>query len=194
MATTIPTDPAKKSRWTVRQLALTGLMTAVLCVLSPFALHLPFNPNVPYSLGFLAIYFVTAVAGMKIGAVSVLAYILLGLAGLPVFTDFTSGPGKLFGPTGGYIIGYVFMALICGFFADRFHKRLLLYLLGMILGSAVCYLFGTVWFAYQMKLTFAKALLLAVIPYIPADLAKLAIASAVGLQVRRRLTFSQFPL
>lgn len=56
---------------------------------------------------------------MKPGTVSVVSYILLGLAGLPVFADFTGGPGKLSGPTGGYVIGYIFMTLICGFFADK---------------------------------------------------------------------------
>lgn len=173
--------------FTVKQLTLAGLMTAVLCVLSPFSLHIPISP-VPVSLGFLAIYFVTSVSGMKIGTVSVLIYILLGLVGLPVFTDFTAGPGKLLGPTGGYIVGYLFMAPICGFFADHFGKRLPLCILGMLLGSCVSYLFGTIWFGCLTNRSFAESLLLAVVPYIPGDLIKLALATAVGSQVRRRLT------
>ena len=107
----------------VKQLALTGLMAAVICVLGPLALSIPVSP-VPISLGTLAIYFVASVAGMKTGTLSVVIYILLGLAGVPVFTGFTGGVGKLFGPTGGYIIGYLFMALICGFFAAKFGRQL----------------------------------------------------------------------
>ena len=97
--TTIETKP----KFTVKQLALVGLMTAVICVLGPLALNIPVSP-VPISLGTLAIYFVVSVLGMKLGTISVIIYILLGLAGVPIFAGFTSGPGKLFGPTGGYII------------------------------------------------------------------------------------------
>lgn len=173
-------------KFSVKQLALIGLMAAVLCILGPLALYIPISP-VPISLGMLAIYFVTSVTGMKLGTVSVLIYILLGLAGAPVFTGFTGGPAKLFGPTGGYIIGYIFMALICGFFVDKFGKRLPLYFLGMLLGTAVCYCFGTVWLGCLMDMTFTQALAAGVLPYIPADLIKLILAMATGLQIRKRL-------
>ena len=104
-----------KGKLTLKQITLTGLMTAVICLLAPLSLNIPISP-VPISLGYLAVYFVLSVLGMKLGVLSVVAYILLGLAGIPVFTGFTGGPGKLLGPTGGYIVGYIFMALICGYF------------------------------------------------------------------------------
>ena len=153
-------------------MALIGLMTAVICVLAPFSLNLPFSP-VPISLGTLAIYFVISVLGMKSGTVSVVLYILLGLVGLPVFANFSGVAGKLFGPSGGYIIGYIFMALICGWFTDKWTDKAVLRFLGMLLGTAACYLFGTAWLAYQMSLTFSQALMAGVIPFIPADLVKL---------------------
>ena len=177
---------AGKPKFNVKQLALVGLMAAVICVLGPLALNIPISP-VPISLGTLAIYFVMSVLGMKLGTLSVIIYILLGLVGVPVFAGFTAGPGKLFGPTGGYIIGYIFMALICGFFVDKFGQKLPLYFLGMILGTAVCYLFGTIWLGYQLEKTFVEALALGVLPYIPGDLIKLVIAMAIGFQVRKRL-------
>ena len=62
-----------------------------------------------------------------------------------------------------------------------------LYLLGMILGTIVLYLFGTVWLGYLLKLSFAQALMAGVLPYIPGDIIKLAIAVALGIQVRKRL-------
>lgn len=161
-------------------------MTAVICILAPLSLQIPVSP-VPVSLGFLAIYFAVSVLGMKLGTLSVVIYILLGLAGLPVFTGFTGGPGKLFGPTGGYIIGYLFMAPICGFFIDKWGDKLLLSFAGMILGSAVCYLFGTVWLAYQGSYTFPQALAAGVLPFIPADLIKMVVAVTIGRQLRRRL-------
>lgn len=177
---------AAKPIFQTRQLALTGLLTAVICILAPLSLNIPISP-VPVSLGFLAIYFVISVAGMKLGTLSVAIYILLGLAGLPVFTGFTGGPGKLFGPTGGYIVGYIFMALLSGFFIDKWKNKLLMSVLGMVLGSVVCYLFGTVWLACQASLTFPEALAAGVLPYIPFDVLKMVIAMTVGAQLRRRL-------
>lgn len=187
MANMTATAPkTEKPLLTLKQITLAGLMTAVFCLLGPLSLNIPISP-VPISLGMLAIYFVTSVLGMKLGTFSVLAYILLGLAGLPVFTGFTGGAGKLLGPTGGYIIGYIFMALICGFFVDKWGNRILPEVLGMVLGTAVCYLFGTVWLAYQASYTFFQALAAGVLPYIPVDAIKLVIALLVGRQIRARL-------
>ena len=175
-----------KPGFQVKQLALTGLMSAVICILAPISFQIPVSP-VPISLGFLGIYFVVSVAGMKIGTISVVIYILLGLAGLPVFTGFTGGPGKLFGPTGGYIVGYLFMALICGYFIDRWGNRILLTFAGMLIGTCVCYLFGTVWLAFQSSYTFPEALAAGVLPYIPFDLVKLVLAATLGRELRTRL-------
>lgn len=180
------TTAAAKPGFNIRQIALVGLMTAVICILGPLALNIPVSP-VPVSLGFLAVYFVSMVLGMKLGTLSVIAYILLGLAGLPVFTNFMGGPGKLFGPTGGYIFGYIFMALICGYTAEKWGNKIILSFLGMLLGTVVSYLFGTLWLAHQQSLTFVQALFAGVIPYIPFDLVKLIAAMAVGPRLRRRL-------
>lgn len=173
-------------KFSVKQLALVGLMAAVICVLGPWALNIPVSP-VAISLGTLAIYFVVSVLGMKPGTISVVIYILLGLAGVPVFTNFTGGPGKLFGPSGGYIIGYIFLALIAGFFVDKFGTNLFVCFAGMVSGTIVLYIFGTLWMGYQMDLTFTQALMAGVVPYIPGDLIKIVIAMAVGGQIRKRL-------
>lgn len=169
-----------------KQMAIIALMTAVICVLSPFSLSIPISP-VPISLCSMGIYFVVTVLGMKKGTLSVLLYLLIGFAGVPVFAGFTAGAVKLFGPTGGYIIGYLFLALIFGFFSDRFDKNLFLKILGAVLGTLVLYLFGTIWLAFQLHLGFIAALWAGVIPYIPGDIVKLAIALLLGQTLRRRL-------
>lgn len=176
----------EKKKFSIRQIALVGLMTAVICILGPWAMHIPISP-VPISLGMLAIYFAASVLGMKLGFVSVTIYLLLGLIGLPVFTDFMGGPGKLLGPTGGYLIGYLFMALICGFFTDKWSDKIVINFFGMLLGTAACYLFGTLWLGYQLSLSFTEALMAGVIPYIPGDIIKLVIAMIIGGQLRKRL-------
>ena len=170
----------------VKQISLVGLMTAIICILAPFALPIPVSP-VQSSLGTLAIYFVLTVLGLKLGATSVIVYILLGLVGLPVFAGFTGGAGKLLGPSGGFILGYIFMALICGFFIDRWGNNIFLSFLGFLLGTAVLYLFGSFWLIYQTSVTLSQAILAYVIPYIPGDLIKLILAMILGRQVRNRL-------
>ena len=170
----------------VRELALIGLTAAVICVAGPFAVPLPVSP-VPISLTNLAIYFVIYVLGMKRGCISYLIYLLIGFAGVPVFSGFTAGPGKLLGPTGGYLIGFIFMALITGYFIDKWPVRRGLCFLGMAAGTVVAYGFGTVWLAYQAQMPFGSALAAGVLPFLPGDAAKIIIAMLVGPQIRKQL-------
>jgi biotin transport system substrate-specific component len=112
---------------------------------------------------------------------------LIGFIGVPVFSGFTGGPSKLLGPTGGYIIGFIVMSLIAGFFIDKFFDKWYLCLVGMVLGTAVCYAFGTIWLAYQANMSANAALAAGVIPFIPGDLAKIFVATFIGPQIRKRL-------
>lgn len=169
-----------------KKIALIGLMTAVTCVLGPISFPLLISP-VPISLGVLGILLATYLLGMKWGTLSCLVYLLLGLVGLPVFTGFSGGLGKVLGPTGGYLLGYIFLSLIAGFFVSKWPSKWPLHLAGMILGTAVMYLFGTLWLGYLVKRSFVEALWIGVIPYIPADLLKIAITLSLGGLVRRRL-------
>lgn len=168
------------------QMTLIGLMTAVICILAPFSVVLPFSP-IPISLGTFAIYLASMVLGRRQGFLCVILYLLLGFAGLPVFTGFTAGAGKLLGPTGGYMIGYLFMALICGHFADKWNNCIPLNLLGILLGTIVCYAFGTIWLAIQSDLSFISSLSVGVLPFIPGDFIKIGIATAIGYQLKKRL-------
>lgn len=181
----------------IKEMCVIGVMTAVVCVIAPWSLSIPVSP-VPISLGSLAIYFALMVLGMKRGTIVTLLYILIGLVGVPVFSGLSGGAGKLLGPTGGYIVGYIFMALICGFFLDKWRtnlnvkenigrKNLALSVLGMVLGTIVLYAFGTAWLAISLNMTFPAALAAGVIPYIPGDIVKLIIAMVVGGQVRKAL-------
>ena len=168
------------------QMAFIGLMTAILCIMAPFSIFLPFSP-IPFSLGTLAVYFCAILLGRKRSLLSVSIYLLLGFVGLPVFSGFTGGAGKLFGPTGGYLIGYLFLSLICGTFVDKFPGRTLPCLGGMILGTLVCYFFGTVWLSYQATLMFSQAFYSAILPFLPGDILKMTFGIIIGLQIRKRL-------
>ncbi|MGC4018845.1 MAG: biotin transporter BioY [Muricomes sp.] len=167
----------------VKQLTLTGVMTAVICILGPISIPLPFSP-VPISFTNLAIFLAVYALGLKFGTVSCLIYLLLGTIGLPVFSAFSGGLGKLAGPTGGYLIGFIFLALISGFFIEAFPGKVILAITGMAAGSVVCYLLGTLWLARQMNLTFYAALAVGVVPYLIGDIIKILIASFVGPKLR----------
>ena len=175
-----------KSLISTKEMAVTAVMTAILCIIGPWAIQIPISP-VPITLCSMGIYFALYVLGLKLGTLSVLLYVLLGSFGVPVFTNFSGGIGKLLGPTGGYIIGYLFLALICGFFLERFPEKLPLHVLGFVLGTAVLYLFGTLWLGYQLKLNFTAALMAGVIPYIPGDAVKLFLAICTGIPLKKQL-------
>ena len=170
------------------EITMTALMAAVTCILAP--LSIPIGP-VPISFTNLAIYLSLYLLGWKKGTISYLIYLLLGLVGLPVFSGFTGGPSKLAGPTGGYLIGFIFLALIAGLFVNKFPKNRILAVVGMLIGMAITYIFGTEWLAIQLKMSFVAALSVGVIPYLAGDAVKIIIAIIVGPVLRSRLSHMQ---
>ncbi|MBO4477950.1 MAG: biotin transporter BioY [Lachnospiraceae bacterium] len=169
-----------------KSLALIGLMTAVCCVLGPISVPIG---AVPVSLGVLAILLTVYVLGTFKGTVATLVYILLGTVGLPVFSGYQGGLQKVSGPTGGYIIGFIFLALIAGAFIDRFsYKKCYMHVVGMVLGLAVCYLFGTVWFMFVTKMGFVASLTVCVVPFLLFDALKIAFCFTMGIGIRKALT------
>ncbi len=168
----------------VKQLTLTALMAALFCVISPFSI--PIGP-VPVSFSVLILFLSLYVAGRNLSLLACVVYILLGLAGLPVFSGFSGGPGKLLGPTGGYIVGYLFMLLLAGTILERAYGKIPLELAGMLLGLLTLYAFGTLWLSLMANMTFPEALTVAVIPFILPDCCKIAVSCALGHALRKRL-------
>ena len=164
-------------------LVVTALMTAITCILAP--LSIPIGP-VPVSLTNFAIYLSLYVLDWKKGTVSYLVYLLIGLVGFPVFSGFTGGIEKLAGPTGGYIIGFIPMAVIAGIAIDKFHKKWI-HLIGMIIGTVVCYAFGIVWFCLQSGTAVFTALSICVFPFIPGDLIKMIISIVIAPKIREKI-------
>lgn len=170
----------------ISEITIIGLMTAIICVLGPLSIPIPFSV-VPISFTNLAIYFTVFILGWKKGTISYLVYLLIGLVGVPVFSGFSAGPGKLVGPTGGYLIGFIFLAIISGFFIEKFRGKILMYVVGMVLGLIITYVMGTAWLAIHMGLTFKEGLFMGVIPYLPGDVLKIVAATIVGPILRKNL-------
>lgn len=167
----------------IKKIVSIGLMTAIICVLSPFAVAIPVSP-VPVSLSTFAIYLTLIILGQCDGTISVIVYVLLGFAGAPVFTGFTGGVGKVLGPTGGYIIGYIFLAIVEGVFVERARATTFL---GMILGTIVLYMFGSLWLARQANMSLAAAFTVGVLPFIIGDVVKMLVALFLGTKIRKAL-------
>lgn len=176
----------KGTAMNVRQITLIGAMAAVLCVLGPLSISLPITV-VPISLTGFAIYLTVYVLGWKRGLIAYGIYFLAGLAGLPVFSGFSGGLAKVAGPTGGYLIGFFFLAFFSGWFVDRFPEKRIMHIVGMLAGNGLNYAFGTVWLALLNHLSLEAALLAGVVPFLPGDALKIAGAVLIGPSIRKRL-------
>lgn len=122
---------------TIQNMVLIAMFTAILAILSQISFQLP--GGIPITLQTFAVTLLAIVLGSRLGAFSVLIYLLIGAVGFPVFSNFNSGLGYLVGPTSGYLIGFIFMAYITGLGkGKKFLVRIVLSLLGLL----VCHLLG----------------------------------------------------
>ena len=152
--------------------------------------------QVPFTLQTMGVFLVCGLLGGRRGTLAVLVYILLGAIGVPVFSGFTGGIGRLLGPTGGYIVGFLASALIYWLFEKLLGKKLWVKILSMVLGLLACYAFGTIWFyiVYNQNtgtMGWATVLSICVIPFIPFDALKIALAlllsQSLGHLLRNKL-------
>ena len=174
-----------------RDMTLIAVMAALICIVGP--LTIPFGP-IPLTLANFMIYLTGAVLGWKKGPIAVAIYLLIGCVGVPVFSGFTGGIQKLTGVTGGFLLADIPCALIAGLgvregeTAPAQKWRLPLFI---VLGAVVLYTFGTVWFIiYKTYLLasptgIAEALMACVVPFLPADVIKIAAATLLAWPIRR---------
>lgn len=166
-------------------MTMTAVMAAILAVISPFALFL--GP-VPVSFCTLMICLSCYVLGWRRAFWATAVYILMGAVGMPVFGGFTGGAGRLLGPTGGYILGYLLLAVTAGVVFERFPNRRGLHILGMAAGTILLYALGTAWYCVQAGQELNAALAVCVLPFLPGDGIKIAAAAAIGPAMKDRLT------
>ena len=162
------------SKFTIRQMTITALMVATLIVCSQIAFNLP--GGIPVTMQTFGIALIGFLLGTKLGTIAVGVYLLIGLIGLPVFSNFGSGPAKLLGPTGGYLIGFLPMVLLIGLAIDLFNKNetsgrfVWLFVLPSI-GLAACQLLCVVWLSVGTYMSFLAAAAVGSIPFIIKDIA-----------------------
>lgn len=166
----------------------TALLAAMLCLLAPISLPIG---GVPMSLSMFGVALVAMLADRRCALMAIILYVGLGALGLPVFAGFSGGAHVLVGPTGGYLFGYIPMTLAIGTACDKIEGRsrrgTLRIAVGLIAGLALCYFFGAAWFAVLSDISFLKAFLVAVAPFILVDLVELSTAATIGTLLRRRI-------
>ena len=159
-----------------------ALMTAVLCILAPISLPLPVS-SVALTLATFALYLMAYILKPKQAVIAVGLYLLLGVAGLPIFSGYMAGISRFAAPGGGYLLGYLFLAGIGGWFVHRF-SALPLQIFGMFLGTFVMYLLGTAWMAYVTGISFPAALPAGMLVFLPLDMLKIILASYIGRKIK----------
>lgn len=167
-----------------RQMVSAAIFAAVLAVLSQIVL--PIGP-VPFNLAVLGAYLSGCLMSPIWAVGSVGVYLLMGLIGIPVFAGFSGGPAVFFGPTGGYLAGYLFIALCTSFAVHRSGKISRIFP-AMIAGLAICYLLGTGWFMLVTGSGLGESLMLCVIPFILPDLCKAVVALILTRSVKARMS------
>ena len=160
-------------------------VTALTAAAAQVSIPLPFTP-VPFTLQPMVVLLGGAVLGARLGMASQVLYLLLGVAGFPVFAAsavLPQGLLRLLGPTGGYLMSYPFAAFLTGALAERgFDRRYLTSVLAMAAGLTVVFLSGVAWlawFAQPAPVGLSNALQTGLYPFVPADLLKICLAAAV---------------
>lgn len=145
---------------------------------------------IPFTMQTFAVYLTINFLGGKNGTISICIYILLGLMGIPVFSNFTSGVGVILGPAGGYMLGWIISGFVMWILESVMDSNIFAQALSMLIGLLVCYIFGTAWFVLVYSRNTAAvglwtALLGCVIPFIIPDLLKLSLALFVSQKLKK---------
>jgi len=167
------------------RLAAVLFVTALTAAAAQISIPLPFTP-VPFTLQPMVVLLGGAALGSRLGMSSQVLYLLLGVAGLPVFAAsplLPQGFGRLLGPTGGYLLSYPLAAFAAGWLAERsFDRRYLTSLLAMAVGLSVVFACGVAWlawFAQPAPAGLSVALRTGLVPFLAADAMKIALAATV---------------
>ena len=173
-------------RMDTRDLTMIAVCTAMMVICSWISIP----ATVPFTMQTFGVFLCVGLLGGRRGTLAVSVYLLLGAVGLPVFSGFTGGIGHLFGATGGYIIGFLFSALVMWLIEHLLGRNLKTLVLSMIAGLITCYAFGTAWF----MVVYAKdsgsvglmtALGWCVFPYVIPDAVKIGLATVITRRVRQ---------
>lgn len=177
-----------KNRGKAYDMAYIGIFTGLIAICSWISIP----TMVPFTLQTFAVFLAVSVLGGKRGTLAVVVYVLLGAIGVPVFGEFTGGIDIILRNTGGYIIGFIFSALVMWLVERLFGRKLWVQGISMVLGLLVCYAFGTAWFMFVYirdtgAVGLSTVLGWCVIPFIIPDAVKIVLALTLSNGLKKPL-------
>ncbi len=169
--------PIEKLRWMV----LASLMAALTAVGA--YIHVPIGP-VPIVLSTLFVLLSGLLLGSRWGLASMALYLFVGAIGMPVFSGGRGGFAHFLGPTGGYLFGYVLASWVTGFIAERSRSIFILEIFSVIMGELAIYSLGVPWLKMVTQMSWSKALMVGMIPFLIGDAVKATVALVLARAVR----------
>lgn len=141
---------------------------------------------VPFTLQTFAIFLILFLFNFRISFFAIFTYLLLGIIGVPIFSGFNAGVGAIMGPTGGYLIGFIFMPMIYYLSVKIGRHSLISTIIGLAISLLFLYIFGSGWFYFVYlnngnPITFGEILSLCVVPFIGPDIIKATLAVIIGM-------------
>ncbi|RCW71958.1 biotin transporter BioY [Saliterribacillus persicus] len=173
---------------TLRNIMLASIFTAITAILAQIEIPLPL---VPISGQTLAVGITATIIGSKLGATAMIGYAMIGAIGIPVFAGFRGGLQVIVGPTGGYIIGFIFAAYVTGKILELTKFNLRMAIIANIVGMFITLLFGMTQLKFIVDLTWSEALASGVYPFLIVGFIKAFLASWIGIVVRQRLVHAK---
>ena len=168
-----------KSRNKTLEMTRLALLIAMNCVSAYLIIPLPFSMS-PLALQTLVVNLVAFLLTPKQAFITMFAYILIGFIGVPVFTGGTAGPAKLFGPTGGYIWGFLIAVVLIAYLKGKVYNFRRFAVVGICIGIPVIYLFGAIWLKFLTDMNWEAVFLTGVLPFIPLDIVKCLVAVIIA--------------
>ena len=165
----------------LKSMTYVSIMSVMIAICAWLTIPAP----VPFTMQTFGVFFALLFLGGKRGIAAILLYLILGAAGLPVFSGFSGGIGHILGATGGYMLGFLIIGIIYAAF-EKITKSKKVLIFSLIPGLMLCYIFGTLWFSvYKGNISFLPALTVCVLPFIVPDLIKLALAVIVSERIKK---------
>ena len=181
---------AATTKMNTKDMTYIAVFTALLAICSWISVPTP--TGIPVTFQTLGIFLTMGVLGGRRGTLAILSYLLLGAIGVPVLAGFSGGVSAYISPSGGYLIGFLFTALLMWGIERLFGRRLPVLGVGMVLGMAAYYVFGTVWFLLVYARTESAVGLMTVLgwcvfPYLIPDCIKLFMALTLSGELRKHV-------
>ena len=175
---------AQEKRIDLYVVAKISLCIACLCIASYLSIPLPFT-TIVLSLHTVAVNLTGLILKPKQAACAIMVYLLMGLIGLPVFSSGTSGPGKLFGPTGGFYFGFLFAVIVISLLRGNKNSLTRYILVTIGLGIPIMHIFGVLFMCFYNGFDVKSAFMTVSLPFIPGDILKCVVSSVIAVALNK---------